>query len=119
MSGVLPPAIFLQQLTQALVGQRFDSMIVAAGHDQGRVILAVNELELPRPSGSRPTQRFETEPQDVHLSVTNSGTSLLHILRRVRCELLEARIIPERIKHWIEPEQRRRERLSYLRHCTV
>jgi len=32
MTGLLPPAIFLQQLTQALVGQRFDSMIVAAGH---------------------------------------------------------------------------------------
>jgi hypothetical protein len=28
----LPSAIFLQQLTQALAGQRFDSMIVAAGH---------------------------------------------------------------------------------------
>jgi len=27
--------------------------------------------------------------------------------------LLEARIIPEQMKHWIEPEQRRRERLSY------
>jgi hypothetical protein len=32
MTGLLPPAILLQQLTQALAGQRFDSMIVAAGH---------------------------------------------------------------------------------------
>jgi hypothetical protein len=32
MTGLLPPAKFLQQLTQALAGQRFDSMIVAAGH---------------------------------------------------------------------------------------
>jgi hypothetical protein len=27
MTGLLPPGIFLQQLTQALVGQRFDSMM--------------------------------------------------------------------------------------------
>jgi hypothetical protein len=30
--------------------------------------------------------------------------------RRTRCELLEARIIPEWIEHRIEPEQRRSER---------
>jgi hypothetical protein len=33
------------------------------------------------------------------------------LLRRGRGdEFLEARIIPERIEHWIEPEQRRSER---------
>jgi len=34
-------------------------------------------------------------------------------VRRFRCsgsEFLETRIVPERIEHWIEPEQRRSER---------
>ena|SRR5438876_167931 len=35
---------------------------------------------------------------------------LIRILRRVRCEFLEPRIIPKRIEHRIEPEQRGSER---------
>jgi len=58
--------------------------------------------------------RFKTEKHDVYLRVTNSGTSLLRIARRGGSdEFLEAQITPKRIEHWIEPEQRRRERLSY------
>ena len=38
-------------------------------------------------------------------------------VRRLRCfrlrEFLEARIIPERIEHWIEPEQRGSKRIKY------
>jgi hypothetical protein len=33
-------------------------------------------------------------------------------------EFLEARIIPERIEHWIEPEQRRSERRAHT-HCAT
>jgi len=33
-----------------------------------------------------------------------------HSVRFFFAEFLEARIIPERIEHWIEPEQRRSER---------
>jgi hypothetical protein len=40
------------------------------------------------------------------------ATLLRQGLRRGRSELLEARIIPERIEHWIEPEQCRSERRS-------
>src|SRR5438094_5305165 len=35
---------------------------------------------------------------------------LLRFFRRARCEFLEARIVPKRIEHWVEPEQRRSER---------
>jgi len=38
-----------------------------------------------------------------------SGPSLLYSVRFLLAEFLEARIIPERIEHWIEPEQRRSE----------
>ena len=41
------------------------------------------------------------------------------LLRRGRGdEFLEARIISERIEHWIEPEQRRSERRAHT-HCAT
>jgi hypothetical protein len=47
----------------------------------------------------------------LHRSISaGAATRLLPRLRRGRSEFLEARIIPERIEHRIEPEQRRRER---------
>src|SRR5437667_12286421 len=48
--------------------------------------------------------------------VSRVGTSLLRIVRRGRGdEFLEARIIPERIEHRIEPEQRRSQQHVYQR----
>jgi hypothetical protein len=38
---------------------------------------------------------------------------LLLLRRRGRREFLEARVFAERIKHWIEPEQCRRQRHTY------
>src|SRR5882724_6966761 len=43
----------------------------------------------------------------------------LHILQRVRCEFLEARITPKRIEHRIEPEKGRSKRRVFGQHANV
>jgi hypothetical protein len=63
----------------------------------------------------RPLRRTMLQISGFAAHISNAqGTArstLLRIFRRGRGgEFLEARIIPERIEHWIEPEQRRSER---------
>jgi hypothetical protein len=67
---------------------------------RGKAILAANGFKIPlRPSGSLPTQWFKTEQPEVHLSVANSCTLLLRILRSERLnDRFEARIAAKRIE---------------------
>jgi hypothetical protein len=53
---------------------------------------------------------FVTNPRGDHRQI-------LIMRLRARCEFLEARITPERIEHWIEPEQRGSERCAHPQ-CT-
>src|SRR5204862_4649228 len=51
-----------------------------------------------------------SNPTDNKRALPESGPALLYSVRFLFAEFLEARIIPKRIKHWIELKQRRSER---------
>src|SRR6266567_2529108 len=68
--------------------------------------------EQPHDQPFSPSSNLPPDIGTVHRTVytIENQSPLLRIVRHARCKFLEARIIPERIEHRIEPEQRGSER---------